>query len=97
MEFTSDDLRMISHLKVQHSGWKKVRVIILICSIAVIAMSIYEINAESPAPAFFNFLILIALGTGGLSYSLGGWAGRPEVSLLLKLIEERQKETTAGR
>jgi hypothetical protein len=97
MEFTTDDLKMISHLKIRHSGWKRVRIIILVCSIGMLAMSIYGLSAYPSAPEGFIFVNLIALGALGLSYCVGGWAGRPEVSLLLKLIEERQKETTAGQ
>ena len=90
MEFTRDELKMISLLKIRHSGWKRVRIIILVCSLGMLLLGIHALGT-SPGMLLCSIL-LVGMAGGGLSYCIGGWAGRPEISLLLKLIEERQKE-----
>ena len=89
MEFTKEEFKMIAHLKRQHAGWKSTRVIILISSLGLIAFGISLWNTSPP-----SLILFWGLASGCLSYCLGGWAGRPEVSLLLKLVEERQKQNS---
>ena len=86
MEFTKEEFKMIAHLKRQHAGWKSTRVIILIFSLVMIGFGISLWNTSPPSSILF-----LGIASGSLSYCLGGWAGRPEVSLLLKLVEERQE------
>jgi len=94
MEFTRDELKMISLLKIRHAGWKRVRIFILVCSLGMLLLGVRALYT-SPEMLLCSIL-LVGMAAGGLSYSIGGWAGRPEVSLLLKLVEERQKEHEAS-
>ena len=90
MEFTTDELKMLSRLKVQHAGWKRVRIIILVCSLGMLLLGIRALY--SSPEMYLCAILLVGLAAGGLSYCIGGWAGRPEISLLLKLVEERRNE-----
>lgn len=84
MQFTDAELRMIRWLRRQHEGWRGVRVIILGCSLASLAYAIWlAFVRRFDFEAGFFFIV----SGWGLSYTLGSWSGRPEVSLLLKLIE----------
>ncbi len=88
MELTEADLKMIKWLRRQHVGWRSTRVITAIGSAVAVGWSALAwLQGESTA----GVIALAAMGFFGLSYSLGGWAGRPEISLLLKLVE-RQRE-----
>jgi len=90
MQFSEDELKMLSWLKTQHKGWKSTRVIILVSSILMMSLSLYCLYyGIQPLAA----LILFGGSAGGLSYSLAAWSGRAEVSLLLKLIEHHKEET----
>ena len=86
MKFTADELKMLSLLKRQHAGWKKVRIIILACSLGMLLLSIRVLSTSKELP--ICAIVLAALAAYGLSYSVAGWSGRPEISLLLKLFEE---------
>ncbi len=84
MEFTPDEEKMISWLHRQHSAWRTTRMITLVASVLSGFFAAWE---------FFSTgfgalpLLLLLVAVAGLSYTLGSWAGRPEVSLLLKLVE----------
>jgi hypothetical protein len=84
MEFTSDEEKMIASLRRQHQGWRTTRAITLASSVACAAFAAFEFYAcgFGALP-----LLLLVIGTGGASFTLGSWAGRAEVSLLLKLVE----------
>ena len=84
MEFSESELRMVRWLRQQHAGWRAVRTIILTCSIVSIAFAGWLLFRVGFTGAV-GFCFVIA--AGGLSYTLGSWSGRPEVSLLLKLVE----------
>lgn len=89
MDFTESELRMLKKLRLQHKGWKTTRVIILCGSLIALAYALWRIvRGEVDA----SHIILFGLASAGLSYSLGGWSGRPEVSLLLKLVEAQRNE-----
>jgi hypothetical protein len=92
MEFTADELKMLSLLKGQHAGWKRVRIIILVCSLGLLLLGIIRALYSSPEIDLCAIL-LVGLSARGLSYCIGGWAGRPEISLLLKLVEEHRNES----
>ena len=78
LQLTDQDKKILKHLKLLHEGWRSIRIIILISSIGMVILS-----------AFFNVerLFLLAGGIYGLSYSIAGWHGRPEISLLFKCVE----------
>jgi len=83
MSLTEQDKKMIAHLKGQHQAWSQIRWIILVSALffAVLYFSGFIDDAET--------VLVIGSISGLLSYSLGGWSGRPEISLLLKLAEDR--------
>lgn len=87
MQFTEEEKKMIAWLRQQHESWRSVRMIILISSM---------LSALSAAWDIFNTgfgaqpLVLIVIAAYGTSYTVGSWAGRPEISLLLKLVEAQE-------
>ena len=87
MRFTDDEKKMIDWLRKQHEGWRVVRVIILVSSL---------VSAMGAAWEFFTTgfgalpLLLMVAAAYGASFTLGSWAGRPEISLLLKVIEAQE-------
>jgi hypothetical protein len=87
MQFTNEERQMIAWLRKQHEGWRSVRMIILVASLLCVAFAASEI-VQSGFGALPLLLIVIAAYGG--SYTLGSWAGRPEVSLLLKLVEAQE-------
>lgn len=87
MELTSAELKMIAWLKLQHSCWRSTRVI---TAVGAAAMLLWAYRAWLHGEPSSGILALVVMGAFGLSYSLGCWPGRPEITLLLKLIEERQ-------
>ena len=92
MEFTKEERRMIVWLRHQHENWWIKRLVVLaastVCGLWGLAEFIYGMD---------HGMFLGMIGFYGISRTVGNWHGRPEISLLLKLIEERQKEcTTCG-
>lgn len=88
MQFTNEEKQMIAWLRKQHEGWRGVRMIILVASLICAAFAAWEIF-HSGLGALPLLLILIA--AYGTSYTLGSWAGRAEISLLLKLVEDQER------
>ncbi len=87
MELTEADLKMIKWLRRQHAGWRSTRVITAVGSAIMVGWSgLAWLHGESAIAV----VALGCMGVFGLSYSLGCWAGRPEISLLLKLVEHEQ-------
>jgi hypothetical protein len=84
MELSREEIKMIRYLRTQHEAWHQTKWIILVGGILFSAISIYGVLKSFPL-----LLILpnIALSAYFLSYSIGGWNGRPEISILLKLAE----------
>jgi hypothetical protein len=84
MELSQKEMKMIRYLRTQHEAWHQTKRIILVGGILFLAISIYGF-----LKSFSLLLILpnIALSAYFLSYSIGGWNGRPEISILLKLAE----------
>jgi len=80
MVLNENERKMVAHLRRQHEGWPTIRWIILLCSFVALAWSLYEPDQ----------IASLAISFYGLSYSLGGWKGRPEVSLLLKIVDEEK-------
>ncbi len=87
MQFTNEDRKMIAWLRKQHEGWRSVRIIILVASLLCGAFAVQEFlkHGFGALP-----LLLILIAAYGTSYTVGSWAGRPEVSLLLKLVEAQE-------
>jgi hypothetical protein len=87
MEFTKEEQKMIEWLRNQHKGWRTTRMITLVASCMCGVFAIFELIKGGS-----QWLVLGLICSYGTSYTLGSWHGRPEISLLLKLIDERQKE-----
>jgi len=85
MELTEQDKKMIEGLKRKRDAWPQIRWIILsgVISVPIIYFS-GAFNLE--------LLILLAIIVYFLSSSLGSWNGRPEICLLLKLIENQTED-----
>lgn len=78
---------MIAWLRHQHENWRTKRLVVLAascaCGLTGLAEFIYGID---------HGLFLGMIGFYGISRTVGNWCGRPEISLLLKLIEAQEKE-----
>ena len=78
---------MIAWLRHQHENWRIKRLFQLAAALAclIYSLSVFVIGND----------LGIFVGIAGfyiLSRTIGSWHGKPEISLLLKLIDERQKE-----
>lgn len=87
MDFTAKECRMIAWLRYQHENWRIKRLFQLAAALAclIYSLSVFVIGND----------LGIFVGIAGfyiLSRTIGSWHGKPEISLLLKLIDERQKE-----
>ena len=93
MQFNEDEMRMVRWLRRQHAGWRSVRSIIVTCSTisAVYGIWLATRTGFTVEPTF-----LLVLAGYGLSYTLGSWSGRAEVSLLLKLIEAQDPDRASS-
>jgi hypothetical protein len=87
MEFTKEERRMIAWLRYQHENWRTKRLVVLaastVCGLWGLAEFIYGMD---------HGMFLGMIGFYGISRTVGNWRGRPEISLLLKLIETQEKE-----
>jgi hypothetical protein len=88
MELTDRDRKMVAWLRRQDAAWKSTRIITLAGSAFAVlwAVSVF-IKGKEPIAA----IALFGLASYGLSYTLGSWSGRPEIALLLKLIDHQDK------
>ena len=84
MRFSEDEQKMIKWLRRQHEYWRSTRMITLICSIGLL---VYAVRGLFHGELDSGTVALFGAAAYGLSYSLGSWPGRPEVSLLLKLVD----------
>lgn len=85
MGLTEEEKKMVAWLRRQHKNWKSTRVIILICSVMIIGISIYfYLKGENG----WHLIPLFITAVYCLSYSLGSWSGRPEIFLLLKIVDK---------
>ena len=90
MDFTPDEEKMITWLRRQHLGWRTTRMITLVTSLLSGCFAAWD---------FFTVgfgalpLIFLLVAVAGLSHTVGSWAGRPEVSLLLKVVESARART----
>jgi hypothetical protein len=87
MELSAADLKMIGWLKRQHAAWRSTRVI---TAIGAVVMLVWAGLAWLRGEPSSGIIALVGMAGFCLSYSLGSWSGRPEISLLLKLIEDRR-------
>jgi len=83
MEFNDRERKMYQWLQQQDAGWPIIRWIIVIASSACLLAYLFGSRSDT---------VFFIVGLGGLSYTLGSWSGRAEVSLLLKLLNERHAE-----
>jgi hypothetical protein len=92
MEFTKEDRRMLAWLRYQHENWRIKRLFQLAASLACCLWGLSAFISRSDLGIFLGIT-----GFYILSRTIGSWHGKPEISLLLKLIDERQeKERPCG-
>ncbi|MGV3681347.1 MAG: hypothetical protein ACO1PM_16725 [Acidovorax sp.] len=85
MQLTEQEQKMVSHLRKQHNGWRTNRVVIVVAAVIMLGQGIRLVwSGQSDLG-----ILYCALSFGFFSYTLGSWTGRPELSLLLRLIEEK--------
>ena len=82
-ELDDTERKILKRLRDQHNNWKSIRLMISIFSAICIVISMF-LEQET--------ILLLTIGAFGLSYSLGSWHGRPEISLLLKYVEANIKK-----
>jgi hypothetical protein len=92
MQLTEREEKMVSWLRQQHEWWWTTRVIILFFSCLLLGYVVWLYLTNTP---LILYIYLIFFAFFGFSHSLGSWSGRPEISLLLKLIDESQKNETS--
>lgn len=88
MQMTPEEEKMVAYLRKQHANWRSTRVIVLLFSLALLGYTAWEYWSGLAVTALWPAM---AISCYGLSYALGSWSGRPEISLLLKLVEDRQE------
>jgi hypothetical protein len=89
MQLTEQEQKMVKWLRTQHKGWRIHRVVIVIGAMFMLYQGMRLIwSGQSDLG-----ILYCALSFGFLSYSLGSWVGRPEFSLLLRLLEEKDQES----
>ena len=93
MQFTEDEMRMVRWLRRQHAGWRGVRSIIVTCSTM---SAVYGIWVATRTGFNIESAFYLVVAGYGLSYTLGSWSGRAEVSLLLKLIEAQEPDRASS-
>jgi len=84
MDLTEKECRMLAWLRHQHETWRIKRLLQLAASIACCLWGL--------AAFIFGSDLGIFMGIAGFyigSRTIGNWHGRPEISLLLKLIDEQ--------
>lgn len=86
MEFNDNEEKMISWLRREHSGWQKTRIIHLVFYITCIFIA-FAIPSWGASQT-----LLMLIGACGAGNTLSRWSGRPEISLLLKLIESEKND-----
>jgi hypothetical protein len=91
MELSEADVRMIKWLQRQDSAWRSTRLLTAIGSTVALGWAVLAWLRAEPSS---GVIALAGMGAFGLSYAVGSWAGRPEISLLLKLIEDKRTERT---
>lgn len=92
MEFTKEERRMLAWLRHQHENWRIKRLFQLAAAIACLLYSISVFVVGNDLGIFIGIT-----GFYILSRTIGSWHGKPEISLLLKLIDDRQeKERPCG-
>ena len=80
--------KVLAMLRKQHEGWKTTRAIILLVNLVILAMSGWLYYSNNILAAG----VLLAFAGYGFSYVLAGWHGRPEISLLFRLVEHAKSE-----
>jgi hypothetical protein len=88
MELSDTERKMVDYLRMQHKGWRQLRWIMLVGAVVLLVLNVMGKGGDLALYGIVGFL---------LSYVLGGWSGRPEITLLLRLVEERLHEGNRGR
>ena len=93
MELSEADLKMLKWLRRQHENWRTTR---LITALGSGVVGVFALFGALTGASLFAVVALVAISTFGLSYSLGCWSGRPEISLLLKLVDHYRTQVNGS-
>ena len=85
MKLSDNEMKMLRYLRQQHEHWRSTRAIILVGSVVILVVGIFGLIGNA---SVYALMPLIALGLYLLSYAVGSPGVRPEISLLLRLVEE---------
>ena len=83
MNLSEQEKRCLAQLRRQKAAWPVMRYIISIGALVFLGAAFFANDRGEQ-------LALGGLAAGLFSYSMGGWKGRPEVDLLLKVFEDEQ-------
>jgi hypothetical protein len=83
MKLTEHEQKMVQHLRNQRDNWQGVKWFLLCASGAILVITLFG----GELFAMGTRIILAAAATYLCSYVIGGWYGRPETVLLLKLVD----------
>ena len=89
MQFSQTEQKLIRQLQLQHNHWRTTRMITLLGSLVA---GIFAITGLVSGSTIYGGIALLGVSAFGMSYALGSWSGRPEVSLLLKLLKENRED-----
>ena len=93
MNFTIEEEKMITKLRKQQKWWKYGRIGGIILGICFLALLVWNYRfgcCIMVAP--YGILALWCIQM--IMYGIENWAGRPELCLLLKLLEEKKNENS---
>lgn len=90
MQLNEQEEKMVDWLRKQHKAWRMNRAIILVGALFMLYQGVrilWSGQSQDLSLIYFAFSFYF------FSYTLGSWSGRPEISLLLRLIEEKKKDS----
>jgi hypothetical protein len=65
----------------------------MITLVGSIGLVVYAVRAISRGELDSGMIALLGAAGYGMYYTLGSWSGRPEISLLLKLLDAQIEDT----
>jgi len=86
VQFTPQELAMISVLKRQRDTWPALRVALAVMSLILVAFASWEFFSSGLSGVS---LVLLIVGVGAASHTYRNWHGQVEASLLLRLLEQQ--------
>ncbi len=90
MELSDRDRKLVDLLRRRETAWRSARLITLAGSVVIVFWAVSGwLRGESLAAT-----ALFCIGLYLVLYTLASWDGRPEIELLLKLVDHHTKSTT---